>query len=229
MSLFNLAVFISGSGSNLQAVIDATENGTIPNTKVALVISSREGAYGLERAEKHNIPHMVIIKQEHDKLAQTLKEHNTDGIILAGYLSMIPPDVIKTYTGKIINIHPALLPLFGGKGFYGIRVHQAVLASGAKYTGATAHLADQEYDTGAALIRSVVSISPDDTPESLQKRVLTEEHKILVQAAKALSEGKIGELTTNPITHVKDKDKIGLNEYANDLLKLGSVLSKIKT
>ena len=226
LSSFNLAVLISGSGTNLQAIIDATENGTIPNAKVALVISSRDGAFGLERAKNHNIPNMVIGRQEPEKLANTLKEHKTDGIVLAGYLSMIPPDVIKTYTGKIINIHPALLPLFGGKGFYGIRVHQAVLASGVKYTGATAHLADQEYDTGAAFIRSVVPILPDDTPEELQKRVLKEEHKILVQATKALSENQIDELIKNPITYTNEEDQDGIHEFANDLLTLGTTLAK---
>jgi len=199
LSLFNLAVFISGSGSNLQAVIDATENGTIPNAKVALVISSREGVYGLERAEKHGINSMVIDRQNSERILKVLEDHTINGIILAGYLSMLPPDVVQAYSGKIINIHPALLPKFGGKGFYGIRVHQAVLESGDKHTGATVHVVDLEYDTGPSLIQSIVSVLPDDTAEALQKRVLVEEHKILVLAAKALVENRIDEMVKNPI------------------------------
>ena len=206
LSLFNLAVLISGSGSNLQAVIEATENGTISNAKVALVVSSRGNVFGLERAAKHGITNMVIDRLDTDKLLDTLKAHSIDGIILAGYLTVIAPDVIAAYSGKIINIHPALLPLFGGKGFYGIKVHQAVLASGEKYTGATAHLVDCGIDTGAILVRGVIPVLPDDTAESLQKRVLKVEHKVLVQAVKALVEGNIEELIRNPITLTNDDE-----------------------
>jgi len=197
--LFNLAVFISGSGSNLQAVIDATENGTIPKAKVALVVSSREGVYGLERAKKHNIPNMVIGKKDLEKLPSTLAEYKTDGILLVGYLSLLPPDVVKKYSGKIINIHPALLPKFGGKGFYGNRVHQAVLDAGDKISGATVHLVDFEYDTGPTLIQGIVPVLPDDTAESLHDRILPVEHVILVQAVKALVEGKLEEMVRNPV------------------------------
>jgi len=198
--LFNLAVLISGSGSNLQAVIDATENGTIPNAKVALVVSSRENVFGLERAEKHGISNMAIDRLDTEKLMETLKTYNIDGIILAGYLTVLAPEMIAAYAGKIINIHPALLPLFGGKGFYGIKVHQAVLASGEKYTGATAHLVDCGIDTGAVLVRGAIPVLPDDTAESLQKRVLKVEHNVLVQAVKALVEGKTEKLIQNPLT-----------------------------
>ena len=200
MSLYKLAVLISGSGSNLQAVIDAARNGTIPNAKVALVISSREGVFGLERAEKHGITNMVIDRLDTKKLLETLKAHSIDGIILAGYLTVLAPEIIAAYSGKIINIHPALLPSFGGKGFYGIKVHQAVLASGEKYTGATAHLVDCGIDTGAVLVRGVIPVMPDDTAETLQKRVLDVEHVVLVHAVKALVEGKIEELIRNPLT-----------------------------
>ena len=200
MSLFNLAVLISGSGSNLLAVIDAVDTGTIPNAKVALVVSSREGVFGLERAEKHGITNMVIDRLDTEKLLDTLKAHNIDGIILAGYLTVLAPEVIEAYNGKIINIHPALLPSFGGKGFYGIKVHQAVLASGEKYTGATAHIVDCGIDTGAILVRGVIPVMPDDTAESLQKRVLEIEHVVLVKAVKALVEGKVEELIKKPLT-----------------------------
>jgi len=209
LSLFNLAVLISGSGSNLQAVINAVENGTIPDAKIALVISSRENVYGLERAEKHGITNTVIDRHDTEKLMDTLKAHNIDGVILAGYLTVLAPDVIAAYGGKIINIHPALLPLFGGKGFYGIKVHRAVLASGAKHTGATAHIVDCGVDTGAVLVRGVLPVLPDDTAESLQKRVLEVEHKVLVQAVKALVEGKIEEMVKKPLTMIDEDDKTG--------------------
>jgi len=184
--LFNLAVLISGSGTNLQAIIDAIENGTIPGAKIELVISNRTGAYGLERAKKHGITNMVIDKNDTAHLLNTLKNHNINGIVLAGYLSILPPEVIKAYTGKIINIHPALLPKFGGKGFYGIKVHQAVLASGDKTSGATAHLVDEGIDTGKILVQKKVPVLPDDTAETLQKRVLEAEHIILVEAVKMM-------------------------------------------
>jgi len=224
--LFNLAVLISGSGSNLQAVMDAIESGSIPNTVIAIVISNRTEAYGLERAGNCGIPNMVIKKDEPEKLLDTLKAYDIHGIVLAGYLSILPPEVINAYSGCIINIHPALLPLFGGKGFYGIKVHNAVLASGAPYSGATVHLVDCGIDTGAALIRGVVPVYDDDTAESLQKRVLEVEHLILVQAVKALAEGKIGELIKNPLTVVNDNDKHGVRDYAKELSELADVLLK---
>ena len=200
MSLFNLAVLISGSGTNLQAVIDAVEGGIIPNARLVPVISDREGVFGLERAKKHNIDNMVINKNDTALLHNTLKSYNTDGIVLAGYLSILPPEIISTYDGKIINIHPALLPDFGGKGFYGIKVHQAVLASGEKVSGATAHLVDNGIDTGPVLVRGTVPVLPDDTAESLQKRVLEKEHIVLVRAVKALADGEVDSLKKNPLT-----------------------------
>ena len=198
--MFNLAVLISGSGSNLQAIIDAIENKIIQNTTLAVVISNREGAYGLVRAENHGIKNMVIDKHDPDKLLETLGAYNIHGIVLAGYLSILPPDVVESFSNKIINIHPALLPMFGGKGFYGIKVHQAVIASGVKETGATAHLVDCGIDTGAVLVRGIVPVLGDDTAESLQKRVLEIEHKVLVHAVKSMVEGKTGELAKQPVT-----------------------------
>jgi len=224
--LFKLAVLISGSGSNLQAVIDAVADGTIPDAKVELVISSRDGVYGLERADNHGITSMVINRNDSAKLSKTLEDHKIDGIVLAGYLSIIPPKVIKTYKSKIINIHPALLPMFGGKGFYGIRVHQAVLTAGVNYTGATAHLADNEYDTGDVLVRSVVPVLSGDTAEVLQKRVLEVEHRTLVRAVKALAENRIDELVKNPVTFVSEEDREGVNAFAQGMINLGKALTE---
>jgi len=220
-----LAVLISGSGSNQQAVMDAVADGRIPNAKVAVVISSREGVYGLERAENRDIPNMVIDRHDIATLLETLETYDINGIVLAGYLTVLPQDVVDKYDKKIINIHPALLPMFGGKGFYGIRVHKAVLASGVPYTGATAHIVDRGVDTGAALIRGVVRVLEDDTAESLQKRVLEVEHRVLVQAVKALAESRVEELMKKPMVLVDDKDKKGVFEFAQGLIELGKVLT----
>jgi len=202
-SRFNLAVFASGSGSNLQAIIDAVESaaenkdceldGELANVNIALVISDREGAYALERAKKHNIKSMVIGKNETAVLLDTLKMHNIDGIVLAGYLSIMQPEVINAYENRIINIHPSLLPMFGGKGFYGMRVHQAVIESGEKYSGATIHLVDTGVDTGQVLERFVVEVLPEDTAETLQKRVLETEHFLIVKGVKILTRIKSDE------------------------------------
>ena len=200
MSLCNLAILISGSGSNQQAVMDAVADGFIPNAKVAVVISNKAGAFGLERAEKLGISNIVIDRNNTELLLDTLKAYNTNIIILAGYLSILPAEVVAAYENRIINIHPALLPMFGGKGFYGIKVHQAVLASDAKQTGATAHLVDCGIDTGAILVRGIVPVLDGDTAEELQKRVLEIEHKVLVHAVKAVVEGRTDELIKQPET-----------------------------
>ena len=218
-------MLISGSGSNLQAVIDAVSDGTIPNAKVELVVSSRDGVFGLERAKKSGITNMVINGHDTSTLLEALENHKIDGIVLAGYLTILPPEVIKTYSRKIVNIHPALLPMFGGKGFYGIRVHQAVLASGVKYTGASAHIVDYGVDTGAVLVRSVVPVNDDDTAETLQKRVLEVEYKTLVQAVKALAENKIDELASKPVTFFSNEDRKAFVEFARGLTELGRALT----
>jgi len=223
--LYRLAVLISGSGSNLQAVIDAVSDGTIPNAKVELVVSSREGVFGLERAKNSGITNMVINRNDISTLLETLENHKINGIVLAGYLTILPPEVIKTYSRKIVNIHPALLPMFGGKGFYGIRVHQAVLASGVEYTGASAHIVDCGVDTGEVLVRCVVPVHDDDTAETLQKRVLEVEHKTLVRAVKALAENGIDELASKPVTFFSDEDRKGLIEFAQGLTELGKTLT----
>jgi len=196
---FHLAVLVSGGGTNLQAVLDAVESGEIKNAKVALVVSNRDGAYGLERAKNHGIQTAVISKKEPEKLIHAIKEHEIDGIILAGYLSILPPEVVEQYTDKIINIHPSLLPMFGGMGYYGLKVHTAVLSSGVSYTGATAHLVDNGVDTGKILVRARVPVEKSDTAEALQKRVLAIEHKVLVEAVKIMVSGHIEKTKKNPI------------------------------
>lgn len=196
---FNIAVLISGSGTNLQAIIDASERGDIPNAKVALVVSNREGAFGLQRAEKHGIANIIIDKNDIGYLLDTLYEFDIHGIVLAGYLSIIPADVISVYQGRIINIHPALLPDFGGMGYYGIKVHEAVLRSGVTETGATAHIVECGVDTGANLVQCKVPVLPGDDAKTLQARVLKTEHKVLIEAVRALARGKIDELAKDPI------------------------------
>lgn len=197
-SAFRIAVLISGGGTNLQAVIDATVSGEIPDAEVCLVVSDREGAFGLKRAEKHGIANTVIAKGDTQKLLNTLSEHKIDAIVLAGYLSIVPTELVSAYKDKIINIHPALLPDFGGMGYYGIKVHEAVLEAGVPVTGATAHIVDAGVDTGANLVQAQVPVLPADTPQRLQKRVLRVEHKILVEAVKAMAQGRIDELKENP-------------------------------
>lgn len=199
MPLFNIAVLVSGGGTNLQAIIDATESGEIPRARVALVVSNREGAYGLQRADKHCIPAVVVPKSELSELLSVLQECEIDGIVLAGYLSIVPPEVVHAYPDKIINIHPALLPDFGGMGYYGIRVHEAVLEACVGITGATAHLVDCGVDTGANLVQGEVPVLPSDTPDILQKRVLKMEHKVLVRAVRALTDGTVEKLKKTPI------------------------------
>ena len=182
-----LVILISGGGSNMQAVIDACKEGRI-KARVVAVVSSNAQAGGLEKAAKHGIAAYVCAlsdfesPQERDKkIVEIAAKHNADYLILAGYLGIFTPDLVGAYKGKIINIHPSLLPKHGGKGFYGTNVHKSVLASGDKVSGATAHLVDENIDTGAILAQKEVEVMSGDTPESLQKRVLEIEHLLLVE------------------------------------------------
>lgn len=186
----NIAVFVSGSGSNLQNLIYACENGEI-NGKICLVISSKADAFALERAKKHNIEGVVYDKNNYANLEKMysdiiklLKEKNIDLILLAGYMLIMTENIILEYRNKIINVHPSLIPAFCGKGYYGLKVHKAVIDYGAKVTGATVHFVDEGADTGAIIIQECINVMPDDTPESLQKRVLEIEHKIYKNAVK---------------------------------------------
>jgi len=189
MSGLRIGVLVSGGGTNLQSVIDATIAGTL-KSKIVCVISNKEAAYGLERARKHQIPAYFINPKEEDydaKLLACLKEEQVDLVVLAGYLRILNKELIEAYGGRIINIHPSLLPKFGGKGFYGIHVHEAVIAQGEKESGATVHYVDTGVDTGKVILQRKLEVLPEDTAESLQKRILEHiEHKILVEAIQSL-------------------------------------------
>jgi phosphoribosylglycinamide formyltransferase-1 len=178
-----IAVFISGRGSNLQALIDASKVGTLSG-EIVLVVSSSPDAYGLTRAENNNVPTFTFLEKEYDSketataaLLRELKKSDVDYIALAGYLKLIEPQIIAVYRNRIINIHPALLPKFGGKGMFGLRVHQAVLAAGETESGLTIHLVDEKYDHGRMLKQVKVPVYDDDTPELLQQRIQVEEHR----------------------------------------------------
>lgn len=191
MRELRIAVLVSGSGSNLQSIIDAVENHTL-TSKIVSVISNKEDAFGLERARTHHIPaHFINPKEEgyDEKLLARLQEDQADLVVLAGYLKIVDANLIKAYRGRIINIHPSLLPKYGGKGYYGTRVHEAVLAAGESESGATVHFVDEGVDTGKTILQKTVPVYETDTPELLQQRVLHEvEHKILVEAIKKLEE-----------------------------------------
>ena len=179
-----VAVAISGRGSNLESLIRALDPGDA--AEVVLVISDRSDAGGLNVARDHGIAAGVLADPgDPERWLQLLERHAADLIVLAGYLRLVPAQVIAAYRGRIINIHPALLPAFGGKGMYGKRVHRAVLASGAKETGATIHLVDEVYDRGAVLAQARVPVLHDDTPETLAARVLEVEHRLLPAAVLA--------------------------------------------
>ena len=189
MSGLRMAVLVSGGGTNLQSVIDAVEAGAL-SSQIVCVISNKETAYGLERARRHNIPAYFINPKEEgfdEKLLARLKEDEIDLVVLAGYIKILSSDLIKAYKHRIINIHPSLLPKFGGKGFYGIHVHEAVLAAREKESGATVHYVDEGVDTGEIILQRKIVVEEGDTPESLQARILEQiEHKILVEAIKKI-------------------------------------------
>lgn len=197
MKKMNLVVLASGGGTNLQAIIDKIEAGKL-DAQIQAVISNNSKAGALERARNHNIPDIHLshkqfaTPEEFDqKLLSILKEKETDLVILAGYMKMISPTVIREYKNKIINIHPALLPSFGGKGMYGIHVHEAVIESGVRVTGVTVHTVDEVYDHGPILYQKCVPVSSNDTPESLQQRVLPYEHEAYSKVIQLFAEGKI--------------------------------------
>lgn len=183
----NIAVFVSGGGTDLQSIIDAVQEGSL-KVNISLVIGSKPGIYALERAKSAGIPVHVFCKNDYENLStmyesviSLLKLSKIDYIVLAGYLSILSPNIINAFEGRIINVHPALLPKFGGKGYYGMHVHEAVIASGEKISGATIHYVDEGTDTGKIISQGIVPVFPDDTPETLQKRVLELEHKLLPQ------------------------------------------------
>lgn len=197
MKKLNLVVMASGGGTNLQAIIDSIEAGKL-DAQIKAVISNNSKAGALERARNHNIPDIHLshkqfaTPEEFDqRLLSVLKEKETDLIVLAGYMKMISPTVIREYRNRIINIHPALLPSFGGKGMYGIHVHEAVIELGVKVTGVTVHTVDEVYDHGPILYQKCVPVLADDTPESLQQRVLPHEHEAYSKVIQLFAQGKI--------------------------------------
>ena len=185
-----IAVLVSGSGTNLQAIIDNVENGNL-NCKITYVIADRE-CYGLQRAEKYGIETLLLDrkiiddKSVNEIIDSTLEGCKTDYIILAGYLSILNEKFIKKWDKKVINIHPSLLPKFGGKGMYGIKVHEAVIKAGEKESGCTVHFVNKEIDAGEIITNVKVPVLEDDTPETLQKRVLEQEHKLLIKGIKKI-------------------------------------------
>ncbi len=196
--MLNIAVLVSGGGTNLQAIIDQVEDGRLPDVKICAVISNNAGAFALERAKKHGIPACCISPKNYETreafnkaLVGALDEISPDLIVLAGFLVVIPPEMVEKYEGRIINIHPSLIPSFCGTGYYGLKVHEAALARGVKISGATVHIVDSGTDTGPILIQKAVEVKEGDTPEVLQRRIMEEaEWKILPQAIGMFAEAK---------------------------------------
>ncbi len=186
--MLNIGVLISGGGSNLQVIIDDCESKKI-NGNIKVVISNREDAFGLERAKKHNI--RSVFEKDEDEVIKILKEENIDLVVLAGYLKIISPKFVSEFENKIMNIHPALIPSFCGDGFYGEKVHQAVIDYGAKVSGATVHFVNEKADAGPIIMQDTVKVMDDDDAKTLAKRVLEVEHTILPRCVKLFCEGKI--------------------------------------
>ena len=184
--MVNISVLVSGGGTNLQALIDKVESGELAGAEIVQVISSREGVFALERAAKAGIKGKVI--KDTDGLLEALAEENTDLVVLAGYMKVLEPPVIDAYRGRIINIHPSLIPKYCGKGFYGKRAHQAVLDGGETVSGATVHFVDEGVDTGEIILQREVPVEPGDTAETLAARVLKTEHVILAEGIKKVME-----------------------------------------
>ena len=192
----NIAVFASGSGSDFQSVID--ENEREPFCEISLLVASKEGIYALERAKAHNIEAIVRSKKDFpsneemfEDIIRELNARNIDFVVLAGYLNMIAENFVKAFPDRIINIHPSLIPSFCGKGYYGLNVHRAALEYGVKISGCTVHFVDEHYDSGAIILQRCVPVLEDDTPETLQARVLEEEHRALPEAVRLLTTGKV--------------------------------------
>lgn len=184
----NIAVLVSGGGTNLQSIIDAVEAGKI-NGRIKLVISNKEGAYGLERAKKHNI--RAVFEKDEQAIIDIMKENKIDLVVLAGFLKILSPNFTKAFENRIINIHPSLIPSFCGKGYYGLKVHEAAIEYGVKVSGATVHFVDENADTGPIIRQDTVEVFAGDSPQDLQQRVLKIEHKILSQVVADYCDDKI--------------------------------------
>lgn len=198
--MLRVGVMVSGGGTNLQAILDAIDEGRVTNAEVSVVISNNPGAYALERARKHGIPAISISPKQfsdrgafHKALLDKVREYHLDLIVLAGFLVTIPPEMIREYPNKIINVHPSLIPSFCGVGYYGLKVHEAALARGVKVTGATVHIVDEGVDSGPILLQKAVEVKEGDTPEILQRRVMEEaEWKILPEVIHQIANGRLG-------------------------------------
>ena len=197
--MLRVLVLVSGGGTNLQAIIDAVADGTIQNTELVGVISNNPGVFALERAEKAGIPAEVVSPKAfpdreafNQAFLSAVESYAPDLIVLAGFLVVIPPAMIERYEGKIINIHPSLIPSFCGTGYYGLKVHEAALVRGVKVSGATVHFVDTGTDTGLIILQKAVEVLPGDTPEVLQKRIMEQaEWKLLPQAINMIATGQL--------------------------------------
>lgn len=197
--MLRVAVMVSGGGTNLQAIIDAVESGRITNTEIAAVISNNKGVYALERAKKAGIRDIVVSPKDYKErsefnkaLVEVVDSLKVDLIVLAGYLVVIPPEMIDKYENRIINIHPSLIPAFCGTGFYGLKVHEEALKRGVKVVGATVHFVDKGTDTGPILLQKAVAVQDGDTPKELQQRVMEQAEWILLpKAIDMIANGKV--------------------------------------
>ena len=190
--MLKIAVLVSGGGTNLQALLDSEARGENPHGKISLVVASKPGAYALQRAKNAGVPGVVVRRKNYalaedfdDALLAVLRSHGVGLVVLAGFLSILGPQVIDAFPGRIVNVHPSLIPSFCGEGMYGLRVHQAALERGVKVTGATVHLVNEVCDGGRILAQKAVEVQPGDTPETLQKRVMEQAEWQLLPAAVA--------------------------------------------
>ncbi len=210
--MLRFVVLVSGGGTNLQAIMDALKSGGITNAELCGVISNKPDAYALERAKQFGVPGVCVSRKAYDSreafetaLLGAVDDFAPDLVVLAGFLVIIPQKMVQQYEGRMINIHPSLIPSFCGDGFYGLHVHEAVLARGAKVTGATVHFVDDGTDTGPILMQKAVSVEPGDTPEMLQKRVMVEaEWRILPATIDAIANGRIAK-NDNGTYYVRNK------------------------
>lgn len=197
--MLKVVVLVSGGGTNLQAILDKIASGEITNTKIEAVISNNAGAYALERARNSGISAECISPKQfetrelfNEALLAGVKKYSPDLVVLAGFLVILPPALIREYANRLLNIHPSLIPAFCGTGYYGLKVHEAVLARGAKITGATVHFVDEGTDTGPILLQKAVEVRADDTPEVLQRRVMEEaEWELLPKAIDAIANNRV--------------------------------------
>lgn len=208
--MVNMGVLVSGGGTNLQKILDAQQGGGIPNGGVRVVIASRRDAYALERAKKAGVEAFALCRKDYpdvesysEALIDALKSRGVELVVLAGFLTITGDNFVRAFENRIMNVHPALLPAFGGKGFYGLHVHEAVLERGCKLTGATVHFANEVCDGGPIILQKAVEVKEGDTPEALQRRVMEEaEWELLPRAVSLFCEGKL-EVAQGKV-HIKD-------------------------